>query len=64
MSSRRTTKLVLLWFVLYITYYTDFAFRYEPEISTGTAAVLGSMIAMFGAVVALYKKMREKDHGQ
>ncbi len=61
-SSRRTTKLVLIWFVAYITYYTDYAFRYEPEITQWTAVLLGSMIGMFAVVVGLYKRMREKDH--
>ena len=64
MKSRRTTKIVLIWFMVYITYYTDMAFRHEVQIHQWTAVALGSMIGMFTVVVGLYKRMREGDHAE
>lgn len=59
--TRRTTKRVLSWFIIYITFFTAWAFVFTPDIPATTVALLGSMIGIFGVVVKLYKSMREKD---
>lgn len=51
-----------MWFIIYITFFTAWAFLFQPDIPGTTVALLGSMIGIFGAVVKLYKDMRQKDN--
>lgn len=60
-GTKNVRRAVMLWVMLLITFVVVWTFVREPEITTGTAAALTTVVGMLATVVGLFVKTLERD---
>ena len=60
-GTKTVRRAAMLWVMLLITFVVVWVFVCEPDVSTGTAAALTTVVGMLATVVGLFVKTLERD---
>ena len=60
-GTKKIRRAAMGWVMLLITFVVVWTFVCEPEITTGTAAALATVVGMLATVVGLFIKSLERD---